>query len=313
MTKWESVDDGHALIAKRSRRGPCAWSAMRCIVASGTFRQRSPPHNSHARPWPTKPVRIVVPFGAGATPDVVARLIADDLQTRRLVAVHRREQARRERQYRHRCCGQGGAGRRHHRRQHRRPARHQHTVVRQSALRSEKGSHAHHHAGHAAERARGQCQPGRNRRRGADRSDRHNPGKYAYGSIGTGSLSHLAMEAIALKSGTQLVHVPYSSSPQAVTALIRNDVQMVCLPAISVMPQLSSGEIKILAVTHRRTLATAARHPDAEGGRHRRRGRRLERPHRAGRHSRRHGRAHPRAGRRGDRIAGRSAKNLRRN
>ena len=77
----------------------------------------------------------------------------------------------------------------------------------------------------------------------------HNPGKYAYGSIGTGSLSQLAMEAIALKSGTQLVHVPYSSSPQAMTALIRNDVQMVCLPAISVVPQLGSGKVKILAVT----------------------------------------------------------------
>ena len=75
------------------------------------------------------------------------------------------------------------------------------------------------------------------------------PGKYAYGSIGTGSLSQLAMEAIALKSGTQLVHVPYSSSPQAVTALIRNDVQMICLPAISVVPQLASGKLKILAVT----------------------------------------------------------------
>ena len=57
------------------------------------------------------------------------------------------------------------------------------------------------------------------------------------------------MEAIALKSGTQLVHVPYSSSPQAMTALIRNDVQMVCLPAISVVPQLVSGKVKILAVT----------------------------------------------------------------
>ena len=78
---------------------------------------------------------------------------------------------------------------------------------------------------------------------------RRNPAKYAFGSIGAGSLSHLAMEAIALKSGTQLVHVPYASSPQAMIALIRNDVQMVCLPAISVEPQLGSGSIKILAVS----------------------------------------------------------------
>jgi len=75
------------------------------------------------------------------------------------------------------------------------------------------------------------------------------PGKYNYGSIGTGSLSQLAMEAIALKSGTRLVHVPYPSSPQAVQALIRNDVQMVCLPAISITPQLSGGKIKLLAIT----------------------------------------------------------------
>src|SRR5262249_62243568 len=64
-----------------------------------------------------------------------------------------------------------------------------------------------------------------------------------------GSLSHLAMEAVALKSGTKLVHVPYASSPQAVTALLRNDVQMVCLPAISIVPQLRSGAIKMLAVS----------------------------------------------------------------
>jgi tripartite-type tricarboxylate transporter receptor subunit TctC len=78
---------------------------------------------------------------------------------------------------------------------------------------------------------------------------RRTPGKYNFGSIGTGSLSHLAMEAIALKSGTKLVHVPYPSSPQAVTALLRNEVQMVCLPAISITPQLKSGAIKLLAIT----------------------------------------------------------------
>jgi len=39
------------------------------------------------------------------------------------------------------------------------------------------------------------------------------PGKYNFGSIGNGSLSHLAMEAIAIKSGARLVHLPYGSSP----------------------------------------------------------------------------------------------------
>jgi tripartite-type tricarboxylate transporter receptor subunit TctC len=84
---------------------------------------------------------------------------------------------------------------------------------------------------------------------------KRNPGKYNYGSIGTGSLSQLAMEAIALKSGTRLVHIPYPSSPQAVSALIRNDVQMVCLPAISITPQLGSGKIKLLAVSTAKRVA----------------------------------------------------------
>jgi len=81
------------------------------------------------------------------------------------------------------------------------------------------------------------------------------PGKYNFGSIGVGSLSHLAMEAIALESGTQIVHVPYPSSPAAVTALLRNDVQMVCLPAISVTPQAAAGKLKILAVSTARRSA----------------------------------------------------------
>ena len=76
-----------------------------------------------------------------------------------------------------------------------------------------------------------------------------NPGKYNFGSIGAGSLSHLAMEAVAFRSGTRIVHVPYPSSPAAMTALMRNDVQMACLPAISVTPHVASGKVKILAIT----------------------------------------------------------------
>jgi tripartite-type tricarboxylate transporter receptor subunit TctC len=79
------------------------------------------------------------------------------------------------------------------------------------------------------------------------------PGKYSFGSIGS-SLSHLAMEAIALRSGTRMVHV-LSRLAQAMTAVLRGDVQMACLPAISVTPQLGSGKVKILAVsTERSTL-----------------------------------------------------------
>jgi tripartite-type tricarboxylate transporter receptor subunit TctC len=75
------------------------------------------------------------------------------------------------------------------------------------------------------------------------------PGKYNFGSIGNGSLSHLAMEAIAQKSGTKLVHIPYGSSPQAMTAVLRGDVQMAVMPAISVLPHAQTGAVKMLAIT----------------------------------------------------------------
>lgn len=76
-----------------------------------------------------------------------------------------------------------------------------------------------------------------------------NPGKYNFSSIGNGSLSHLAMEAMAIKSGTKLVHIPYKSSPEAVLAVMRNDAQMACLPAIAVMSQAKEGKVKALAVS----------------------------------------------------------------
>jgi tripartite-type tricarboxylate transporter receptor subunit TctC len=75
-------------------------------------------------------------------------------------------------------------------------------------------------------------------------------GQISYGSIGAGSLSQLCMEAIGLKAGGgKMVHIPFGGSPQVVTAVIRGDVQAACLPAIAVTPQLASGSVRILAVT----------------------------------------------------------------
>jgi tripartite-type tricarboxylate transporter receptor subunit TctC len=76
-----------------------------------------------------------------------------------------------------------------------------------------------------------------------------NPGKYNFASIGNGSVSHLTIEAIEIKTGAKLTHLPYPASPQAITAVIRNDAQLACLPAISVTPHAASGTVKILAVS----------------------------------------------------------------
>ena len=75
-----------------------------------------------------------------------------------------------------------------------------------------------------------------------------NPGKYNYSSMGAGSISHLAMEALATRSGTSVVHVPYAGSGPAVMALLSGDTDIAVLPAAAVMPHIKAGKVKALAV-----------------------------------------------------------------
>jgi tripartite-type tricarboxylate transporter receptor subunit TctC len=83
-----------------------------------------------------------------------------------------------------------------------------------------------------------------------------NPGKYNYSSMGAGSISHLAMEALAARAGTQIVHVPYAGSGPAVAALLAGDTQIAALPAAAVMAHIKAGKLKALAVaTERRSPA----------------------------------------------------------
>ena len=82
---------------------------------------------------------------------------------------------------------------------------------------------------------------------------RSNPGKFNYASMGTGSISHLAMAALAARSGTEIVHVPYPGSGQAVSSILAGDTQMAVLPAAAVMPHVRAGKLNALAV------ATASR------------------------------------------------------
>src|SRR5204863_1478848 len=84
---------------------------------------------------------------------------------------------------------------------------------------------------------------------------RREPDKFTYGSIGRGSLSHLAMASLAMKAGVSVVHLPFPGSPAAVTALLRGDVQMAALPAASVAPLAAEGKLRLLAVTSPRRSA----------------------------------------------------------
>ena len=85
---------------------------------------------------------------------------------------------------------------------------------------------------------------------------RRNPGKYNYASIGVGSLSHLSMELLKTLTNSYVVHIPYPSSPAAVTSVLQGDTQMVSLAPLAIMPQVHAGKLKALAVS------TAKRSPE---------------------------------------------------
>ena len=203
-----------------------------------------------AQDWPTKPVKIVVPFGAGSTPDVVARLIADHLQKKLgqpfvidnkpgasgntgtdAVAKAAPDGA---------TIGVSIGG----------PlaintllfsklpydpktdiAPITQLVTQPSALAVNSSVMVNSAAELVAllKREPGQIQLRIDRQRLAVAS-RHGGDR-------------------ARRAERTMVHIPYPSSPAAMTAIISGDVQMGCLPAISVTPHAGSGEVKILAVS----------------------------------------------------------------
>src|SRR5262245_29157714 len=75
------------------------------------------------------------------------------------------------------------------------------------------------------------------------------PGRLNYGSVGSGSSSHLTMELFKEAAGIDLVHVPYPGSPQVNTAIVSGQVAAGFVVPATAMPLVESGRLKALAVT----------------------------------------------------------------
>nr|WP_189614659.1 tripartite tricarboxylate transporter substrate binding protein [Pigmentiphaga litoralis] len=75
------------------------------------------------------------------------------------------------------------------------------------------------------------------------------PGKLNYGSVGAGSSAHLAMELFKGRQGLDILHVPYAGFPQVITAMLGNQVQAAFMVPAIAMPQVRDGRVKALAVT----------------------------------------------------------------
>ena len=93
------------------------------------------------------------------------------------------------------------------------------------------------------------------------------PGQVFFGSSGVGTSPHLSGELFNMMAGTQMVHVPYSGSAQAVTDLIAGRTQVMFSPASSVLPYVESGQLKALASSERERASAAPNLPTvAEAG-----------------------------------------------
>ena len=83
-----------------------------------------------------------------------------------------------------------------------------------------------------------------------------NPGKYNYGSSGTGGAPHLAGELYKRDAGIDIVHVPYKGLAPAITDLLGGQVQILFADVGLVAQHIKSGKLRALAVTGRRRSPT---------------------------------------------------------
>jgi len=92
---------------------------------------------------------------------------------------------------------------------------------------------------------------------------RANPGKLNYASAGPGSTTHLAADHFARLAGVQLVHVPYRGAGPALTDLLAGRVQMLSVGLSPVQAHLRSGALRALAAASKTRLVAAPEVPTA--------------------------------------------------
>jgi tripartite-type tricarboxylate transporter receptor subunit TctC len=75
------------------------------------------------------------------------------------------------------------------------------------------------------------------------------PQRVIYGSSGQGTSGHLAMELLSLKTGISMTHVPYKGASQALIDLLGAQIQVLCTSTLPALPHVRAGQLRGLAVT----------------------------------------------------------------
>jgi len=84
---------------------------------------------------------------------------------------------------------------------------------------------------------------------------KQNPGKLNYASGGVGSAAHLVPAAMVLQAGIDVVHVPYKGSVEIVPSILAGDTQFAFPIASTAIPQVKGGKVRALAVSSAQRMA----------------------------------------------------------
>ena len=87
------------------------------------------------------------------------------------------------------------------------------------------------------------------------------PGQLTFSSTGQGGSPHLTGEMLRAQAGLDILHVPYKGTPQATTDLISGQVTMMFANTLSVLPSVNSGRLRALAITSAKRSGAAPNVP----------------------------------------------------
>lgn len=93
---------------------------------------------------------------------------------------------------------------------------------------------------------------------------RKNPGKLNYGSGGPGTTNHLANELLQMLTGIKMLHVPYKGATVATLALLSGEVDEVVVSVASALPLVKSGKVRALAVLGEKRVTPLPELPTAQ-------------------------------------------------
>ena len=212
-----------------------------------------------AQAWPARPIKLIVPFPAGSSPDIIARVIGEPLGAAlgQTVVIDNRPGAGGN-------IGTGVAA-------HAEPDGYtflftiQGPLVTAPALTRNLGYDPAKDLAPVTLVATSPnvlvVDPKLGAKTLADfvRVARAKPGALNYGSVGKGSASHLAMELFKARAKLDLVHVPYQGFPAVVNAILAGQVQAAFMVPGLAMGQVHAGKLNALGVT---TLGRVASLPD---------------------------------------------------